>query len=75
MNGLCFLAYAPAVWASEQGAGRSSMYAFQEIPAVSSWSARLGASTLQPPQSLVIPWVSPLTMAMYLGNDGWVIAK
>ena len=37
---------------------------FQEIPAVSSWSARLGASTLQPPQSLVIPWVSPLTMAM-----------
>jgi hypothetical protein len=40
------------------------MYAFQEIPVRSSWSARLGVSRLQPPQSLVIPWVPPLTMAM-----------
>ena len=39
------------------------MYAFQETPAASSWSARLGASRLQPPQSLVIWWVSPLIMA------------
>jgi hypothetical protein len=40
------------------------MYTFQEMPACSSSSTRLGASTLQSPQSLVMPWVSPLIIAM-----------
>ena len=35
------------------------MYAFHEMPAPSSWSSRLGASTVHDVQSDVIPNVEP----------------
>ena len=59
MNGSCLRAYSPAPAPVKQRPGKSSMYAFQEIPARSSWSTRLVAPTLQSVQSLEIPNVEP----------------